>query len=357
MSNTKILFPYPHLYPFIIEDIKTLEARYEVEKYHFKPSKSLFGMIWEFSKSWMHTWRHLPTSDIVYSFFPGYHSLIPILLSKYLRKKSIIILGGYESVHIPSIPYGAIAKKNLYGRIIRWQLRNVDYLLAVDDSLISGTNIYADPKGIGYEIGVKNFIDNLKAICKTIPTGYDPDKWKPSLEVKRQKSIVSVGNAQDAITYKRKGFDFLLEIAKEMPETNFTFIGLSGSMLEEAKKTATSNCIFPGFIENHLLPSELSKYKVVAQLSMSEGLPNSLCEAMLCECIPVGSNVNGIPKAIGNSGYIVMKKNKEEAITAFSKALDAPMEKSKEARDRIRRYFHTEKRQQELYSIIEKCIN
>ena len=53
--------------------------------------------------------------------------------------------------------------------------------------------------------------------------------------------------------------------------------------------------------------------KVFCQFSFSEGLPNTLCEAMLCECIPVGSNVNGIPKAIGDYGYILQLKDVNKA--------------------------------------------
>jgi len=37
-----------------------------------------------------------------------------------------------------------------------------------------------------------------------------------------------------------------------------------------------------------------------------ERLPNALhCEAMLCECVPVGTRYCGIPTAIGDTGLYV----------------------------------------------------
>jgi glycosyltransferase involved in cell wall biosynthesis len=48
------------------------------------------------------------------------------------------------------------------------------------------------------------------------------------------------------------------------------------------------------------------------QLSIMEGFPNALAEAMLCGCIPIGSNVSGIPFIIGDTGYILNKRDINE---------------------------------------------
>ena len=121
-SNTKkitVLFPYPKLHPFIKDDIDTLTLKYNVITRAFNSSKG-FAVIIEFIKSFLFTLRHIAKVDVVYSFFPDYHCFFPFLFGKLLGKKVILITGGYESVYIPTIEYGAIAKNTIHGKVCRF---------------------------------------------------------------------------------------------------------------------------------------------------------------------------------------------------------------------------------------------
>lgn len=56
---------------------------------------------------------------------------------------------------------------------------------------------------------------------------------------------------------------------------------------------------------------------------MREGLPTAVCEAMLCECVPVGTNRYGIPIAIGDTGFYTEYGDVELTAEAIKKALDS----------------------------------
>jgi glycosyltransferase involved in cell wall biosynthesis len=98
------------------------------------------------------------------------------------------------------------------------------------------------------------------------------------------------------------------------------------------------------------------KAKVYCQVSYHEGLPNTLCEAMLCECIPVGTNRSGIPTAIGDVGIIIPYGDIDAMVKAFSLAIELPEETGKKARQRIIENFPSERRQRELASIIDSLL-
>jgi len=69
------------------------------------------------------------------------------------------------------------------------------------------------------------------------------------------------------------------------------------------------------------LNEKYNQAKVFVQASITEGMPNTLSEAMLLECIPVGSNINGIPDAIGETGIIIKHRKVEELEIGINKAL------------------------------------
>jgi glycosyltransferase involved in cell wall biosynthesis len=104
-----------------------------------------------------------------------------------------------------------------------------------------------------------------------------------------------------------------------------------------------------------ILNEYYNKASVYFQVSITEGMPNSLGEAMLCECIPIGSNVNGIPDVIGNTGIIIYKRDLNELEMALNKAKF--MNTGPEARIHILENFSLEKRGKSLYKVLESHFN
>ena len=87
----------------------------------------------------------------------------------------------------------------------------------------------------------------------------------------------------------------------------------------------------------------------------SARLPNGLCEAMLSGCIPIGTPVNGIPRAIGNRGLLVQEGEEDEAFR-FAMDLSDYGGMRARARARIRNLFPLERRRQGLRRVLETII-
>jgi glycosyltransferase involved in cell wall biosynthesis len=156
--------------------------------------------------------------------------------------------------------------------------------------------------------------------------------------------------------FMRKGFDMLVECAKEMPEVKFILVGLNDEYLSRLKASGMQNIELYGKVTYDELISFYSRAKVYAQLSLFEGMPSTICEAMLCECIPVGSSANGIPDIIGDTGIVVEKKNALLIKSALREALDSSPEKGVLARQRIIEMFDIKKREKSILAICNDLL-
>jgi glycosyltransferase involved in cell wall biosynthesis len=103
-----------------------------------------------------------------------------------------------------------------------------------------------------------------------------------------------------------------------------------------------------------LLNQYYNQAKVFVQASITEGMPNTLSEAMLMECIPVGSCVNGIPDAIGDTGIIIKERSVKELQNAIEKALK--LNTGKNARERVVNLFSVSVRKEKLGKLFFKLF-
>lgn len=322
-KRIKIFFVTLSFEPFIQKDLTLLKKHFDVRIEHYTGLKCipniLKGVIW---------------SDFTFSRFADIHAFFTILFSKIFRKRSLVVVGGYDVARVPEINYG-LTLSSIFYHIVKYVLEKADKVLTVDESL---------------RIDAINNVNVSGENIKTVPNGYDPKIW--SVKERKENLVITVANIKQE-NIKRKGLETFVEAAKCLKDVKFVLIGPhTDNSINNLKSLGASNIEFTGSIPNEELPFWYSRAKVYCQLSRYEGLPNSLCEAMLCECVPVGTKYCGIPVAIGDTGFYVPYGDVEATVEAIQKALTS--KKGKEARERIKKLFPLENREKELVNIINE---
>ncbi|MFC2009340.1 glycosyltransferase family 4 protein [Chloroflexota bacterium] len=335
-TNKKVrLLGVPEGDIFLGRDLKLLGSDYEIKTacgFNFKRpwtiilcAFSIFkGLIW---------------ADIILSQFADLHAFLAMLFARLLGKKSIVVVGGYEVARVPEIGYGYMLKPVL-PLMVKYTLLYSNRIFTVANSLKEDAIRNAGVKG-----------DNIR----TVPECYDSGFWYRRLE--KEDLVLTVANKMTHKVISRKGLVTFVEAAKARPDIQFAIIGpfIEDSAEKYLKERAPSNVDFVGFVPEEHLPEWYSRARVYCQLSLYEGIPNALCEAMLCECVPVVTDCCGIPVAVGDAGFYVQYADIEGTVNAIKSAMSSG--KGEEARSRIVNLFPLEKRRRELQEEIDNLVN
>lgn len=289
--------------------------------------------------------------DIYISLFAGYHSWLPGKFAKRKNRQNLIILGGTDCVSFPSINYGNFNKR-LLGKFTTKSLLLATHLAPVDESLVNTPYSYTenDPKEQGYQV----YVPNVKAPHTTIHFGYNDEKFCLQGH-KTEKSFLTVGYLNSANFY-RKGIDLIIQLAGKLDDCSFTIIGGTQADIP-TEITIPGNIKFIKSVTYDELVNHYSSHQFYLQLSMMEGFPSAICEAMLCECIPIGSNVGAIANIIGKSGYILEKRDFNALLQLSEKALsEVSDERGKKARAKIMQDYPPNERDK-LLELTYQLIN
>lgn len=308
MSKKKVLYCFAGNSIFGYRDIEMLSNFYQIYYCHFSIGKNIFTKVINYITYNFLVFKNLLKSDVVLINFGAWHTIFPVFLAKILNRKSIILLGGFDVANVPSLGYGIFHKPSLLQSLLRLTYRNASFLCPVSEALVSSNNKYADPTGIGYKNGLLNFLPEIKDKIKVIPTDYDADFWNYNNSDSRE-GVLALAYIYQPQTYLLKGFDILINCARVMPDTPFTFAGFSPEMVDKYEHEMPSNVKLLSFQNKQESKELYTKHKIFAIPSMTEGLPNTLCEAMLCGCIPVGSNIEVIAHIINDTGLTLISKD------------------------------------------------
>jgi glycosyltransferase involved in cell wall biosynthesis len=218
-----------------------------------------------------------------------------------------------------------------------YQLASI--ILPVSDSLVYTENTYYSDKVLKF--GYTHHLSNIKTPYKVIPNGLIIKDWQRDANiVKENASFMTVLEEGKLLI---KGVDLIIQAATNLPNCKFYFVGID--YIEE-RATIPSNIICLGRLNPEELNNLYSKTQFYLQLSNTEGFGVALCEAMLCECVPIVSNVNYLPTIVAETGFVLKKRSVTLLEILINKALTADLEQlGKEARIRIIENFSVDNRE------------
>lgn len=351
MANKKdcILVVAPLSKSFIKNDIDILSSNYSIILHAHNWRYKYLSPVFMFLQFVSLLWNIKKVEGIVVE-FGGYWALIPSVLGKLFKIPVIIILHGTDCASMPHVPYGSLRKK-LLKRVCEISYKHSSILLPVSDSLIYTENSY-NKKYINQ--GINYHFPKCKTMFKVLHNGLDTAFWSPiSYTSKESNRFIAVFSESQFIL---KGGDLILALAEHYPDYNFYIVGTKKS---NHVNQNLNNVHFLGELTRDKLREEYRKSTFHLQLSMFEGFGLALCEAMLCECIPIGSSVNIIPEIIGDTGFILHKKEVSQLIDIVEKAslVTDKSELGSRARKRIIAKYKYEIRKKKLPEIIKSIIN
>ncbi len=320
-ENINILFVSAFHAPFIQDDIDALGKYFSLRVRIGHGLRALLSIL-----------SSAPASDVVFCWFGSVYAFAAIAAGRLCGVKSLLIVGGVDAARDEELGYG-IWLSAWRRPFLRYAFRKADRVLVVDPSLKDSVVLLA-----GYDGG------NIAYL----PTGYDGEFWKPMGE--KEQIVLTVAIVRSEQTLRRKGIDTLIDAARRLPDVPFHIVGVAPALVAPLRPPA--NMTFHAPVSRADVLPFYRQAKVYCQPSRREGLPNALCEAMLCGCVPVATEVNGIPTAVGDAGILIPPGDAGALAAAIRRALAVPPEVGAEGRARIVALFPRERRESELVRII-----
>ncbi|MBL8217131.1 MAG: GT4 family glycosyltransferase PelF [Bryobacterales bacterium] len=162
----------------------------------------------------------------------------------------------------------------------------------------------------------------------TVPNGVDPSVFQPRPELRPARpTVVTL-----ARVFPLKGITVLLRAAaivrQQMPDVNFRILG------EKADEAYFAQCM--AIVREHNLENniewgetskpaeELPKAHLFCLPSISEGMPFSILEAMLCGLPVVATDVGNVASVLGDKGILARPNDPEDLARALLELLAGP---------------------------------
>lgn len=311
----KVLFLKPSHATFVEQDEAILKKHFDVRVIDFS-GKSRIGAMTALLRGTM--W-----ADVTFSWFADIYAL----WATRLRKKAIVVFGGYETANW--LDYGLLTTEK--GTRMVKEIAMASRVLAVSKTV-------ADE--------VLSLVPN--ADVTVIPLGVPP----PLPPVEKEDIVLTVGRVT-ADCMKLKGIDKFVEASHmvRMADTlRFVAIGEIG---DKSFVEATDSVEFLGQLPHAEVLEWMNRAKVFCQLSVRESFGLAVAEAMAHGCVPVVSDVANLPSLVGDTGFIVPPGDIDATMHAIREA-SLSLTSGNPARERIGSEFSSALRETRLVQEVRR---
>lgn len=224
------------------------------------------------------------------------------LLCKWLFKKPFYLRTGYT--------LSLLRKKQKHSR---WKISIIELVERIVFNCADISSVTSESQ--------KDYIETMYGIdgVKVLPNYVDINIFKKvEIQHKYKDRVIFVGRIS-----KEKN---LVNIVDSICESNWG-IDIYGDgdfkkeLLEHIKGKGYENVKLHGVVKNVELPIILNMYNYFILASISEGMPKSLVEAMACELVCIGTNVEGINNILidGKNGFLAEETSKESIKNVIKK--------------------------------------
>jgi glycosyltransferase involved in cell wall biosynthesis len=325
----RILFVFSRESSFIAIDRAVLEERWQVTPWQQQgPVVNLFRLL-----------REVRRSDLVFGWFASWHTFLPVLLARLLRKPAVIVIGGFDTARMPDIGYG-LQQRGVMRRVSRWVMRNATRLI---------TNSH-------YSRGEAAENAGLDPARVTVVYHGVPDPFGEMPPVEREPVALTVGIV-DRPNLERKGLKSFVDAAAHLPDVSFVLAGRwDDASADELRDHATSNVTLTGWVEQEVLNEHMRRASVYVQASAHEGFGMSVAEAMLAGCIPVTTRAGALPEVVGDAGVLVEDADPQRIADGVGKAIAMDPGARRDARQRVLDNFGLDVRRQGLHQIVGEAL-
>lgn len=328
------LFIYTAKASFVRQDLTYLQSRYSVTELPFCNAGSV-RLLLSLLKQLVCLPVLLVKHRAVYIWFGDYHSFLPILLSGWFKRKTFLVVGGYDVVRNAELRYGSF-KRPLRGACTLYSMRHAQVNLCVSGHILRKVRALA-PKA------------DSRLVFNGVPDrGYVPVPKKP-------EKVICVASLTTRQKLSIKGIDRLLDTARITPHFQYWLIGIFPDAYPETMATLPSNVHTIGFLPQEELLNHLADAQFYLQLSREESFCLAMAEAMLCDCIPIYTFTGGLPEVAGPHGVCIHPYSPLTVAQALEN-WSATGEKEKPS-EWIRKHFLVEQRNLALGEIIDPILH